>query len=127
MSVSQTWSTKTNATYTGNDMYQLPWIHYGTAIVIMLTLGTLDHVVHKQKGFLNKDSEIQSVSQVDDTSFSIFVLANASVKICKTPCMYNEITHIVFMSMHCPKKLYTLGVIAINLGSSTIKGKSKDS
>jgi hypothetical protein len=93
----------------------------------MLTLGTLDHVVHKQKGFLNKDSEIQSVSQVDDTSFSIFVLANASVKICKTPCMYNEITHIVFMSMHCPKKLYTLGVIAINLGSSTIKGKSKDS
>lgn len=108
-------------------MYQLPWIHYGTAIVIMLTLGTLDHVVHKQKGFLNKDYEIQSMSQVDGTSFSIFVLANASVKICKTPCMYNEIAHIVFMSMHCPEKLYTLGVIAINLGSSTIKGKSKDS
>jgi len=34
-------------------------------------------------------------------------------------------SHIVFLSMHCPKKLYTLGVIAINLGSSTIKGKSK--
>lgn len=90
MSVSQTWSTKTDATYIQNDMYQVPWIHYGTAIVIMLTLGTLDHVVHKQKGFLNKDSEIQSMSQVDGTSFSIFVLANNA----------SEKLHVCIMRSH---------------------------